>query len=141
MWQYSFYLFFFTKILIFQLFTVSFLDPCATEGPIKSLLSVYLSVRPTVRHFSQEWFIVFSNFCTMLNNWNILKMTEAFFLGKWPQNRFFWIFWKVLSLVFFWNNLKWKLIFLLICHHQFRQNSESWGIGQIAVSQSACRVF
>ena len=37
---------------------------------------------------------------------------------KWPQNKVFWVFWKILSLVFLGNNLKWKLILLLIIHHQ-----------------------
>ena len=40
-----------------------FMDPRPTEGPIKSPLSVCqyagLSVRPSVRHFSQEWLICF----------------------------------------------------------------------------------
>ena len=61
---------------------------------------------------------------TMVDNWNIEKLTALFprkihfspNLGikdsKWPQNRVFWIFWKILSLVFLWNNLKWKLILL-----------------------------
>ena len=51
------------------------------------------------------------------------ELTEG---SKWPQNRFFFIFWKILSLVFLENNLKWKLIRLLILHHQshIRQNYE-----------------
>ena len=61
---------------------------------------------------------------TMVDNWNIEKLTALFprkihfspNLGikdsKWPQNRVFWIFWKILLLVFLWNNLKWKLILL-----------------------------
>ena len=30
--------------------------------------------------------------------------------SKWSQNRIFWILWKILSLVFLGNNLKWKLV-------------------------------
>ena len=62
---------------------------------------------------------------------------------KWPQDRFFWIFWKILSLVFLGNNLKQKLILLLIFEHQFHlwQNSGSRVMGQIAVSQSNCRIL
>ena len=44
---------------------------------------------------------------------------------KLPQKCFFFIFKKILSLVFLGNNLKWKLILLLIFYHQCRilQNS------------------
>ena len=38
--------------------------------------------------------------------------------AKRAQNMFFGIFWKILSLVFFGNNLKWKLLLLLIFRHQ-----------------------
>ena len=49
---------------------------------------------------------------------------------KWshgPQNRVFWIFWKMLSFVFLGSNLKGKLIFLLIFQHKphIWQNSVS----------------
>ena len=52
-------------------------------------------------------------------------------------------FWKILSLVFLGNNLKWKLISWLIFHHQFHiwQNSGSRVMGQNAVSQSDCRIL
>ena len=47
------------------------------------------------------------------------------------------------SLVFRRNNLKWKLIVLLIFHHQSHiwQNSGSQVVGQNAVSQSNCRIL
>ena len=35
-----------------------------------------------------------------------------------PKTRVFWIFWKILLLVFLENNLKWKLLLLLIFYHQ-----------------------
>ena len=55
------------------------LDPRPTEGPIKSPLSV----RPSVRHFFQEWVISFFYFfCTLVDNWNMEKLTEASFLRK-----------------------------------------------------------
>ena len=56
---------------------------------------------------------------------------------------FFFIFKKVLSLVFLGNNLKWKLILLLIFHHQccILQNSGFRVNDQIAVSQSNCRII
>ena len=56
---------------------------------------------------------------------------------KWLQNRVFWSFWKILSLVFLGNNLKWKLL-LLIFHYQSHiwQNSGSCVMGQNDVSQS-----
>ena len=62
---------------------------------------------------------------------------------KWSQNSFFGIFWKILWLVFLENNLKWKLILLLIFHHQSNiwQNSGSWVMGQNAISQSDCRIL
>ena len=48
----------------------------------------------------------------------------------------------MLSLVFSGNNLNWKLVLLLIFHHQSHiwQNSGSWVIGQNAVTQSNCRI-
>ena len=56
------------------------------------------------------------------------------------QNKVFWIFWKILSLVFRGNNLEWKLI-LLIFHYQSHicQNSGSYVMDQTAVSQSNYR--
>ena len=56
---------------------------------------------------------------------------------------FFWIFWKILLLVFLGNNLKWKLILLLMFLHQSHiwQNSGSRVLGQNAVSQSNCRIL
>ena len=56
---------------------------------------------------------------------------------KWSQNSVLRIFWKILSLVFIGNNLKWKLILLLIFHCQSHiwQNSGSPVIGQNAFSQ------
>ena len=62
---------------------------------------------------------------------------------KRPQDTFFFeFFWKILS-VFLGNNLKQKLILLLIFEHQFHlwQNSGSRVMGQIAVSQSNCRIL
>ena len=48
--------------------TLLLLDPCITEGPIKSPLSVC----PSVLHFSQEWVISFKLFFVymMVDNWN-----------------------------------------------------------------------
>ena len=75
--------------------------------------------------------------------------TNRFFcpdLGKkgpiWPLDRVFWIFWKILSLVFLGNNLKRKLILLLIFHDQSHiwQNFGSLVMGQNTFSQSNCRI-
>ena len=44
-------------------------------------------------------------------NWN--KIWEKW--AKWSRNGVFWIFWKILSLVFSGNNLKWKML-LIIFH-------------------------
>ena len=62
---------------------------------------------------------------------------------KWPQKRFLWIFWKILSLIFLGNNLKWKLLLLLIFQHQSHiwQNSGSSVLSQNAVRQSNCRIL
>ena len=51
-------------------------------------------------------------------------------------------FWKI-SLVFPRNNLKWKLILLLIFQHQspIWQNSGSQVVGQNAVGHSNCRIL
>ena len=61
---------------------------------------------------------------------------------KWPQNRFFWIFWTIL-LLFPGNNLKWKRILSLIFHHQSHiwQISDSQVMGQNAIGQSNCKVL
>ena len=58
---------------------------------------------------------------------------------KWSQIKVFWVFWKILSLIFLGNDLKWKLILWLIFHHQSHiwQNCGSW----VAVSQSNCRIL
>ena len=45
---------------------------------------------------------------------------------KWPQNRVCLDFWKILSLGFLGNNLKWKLILLLMLHHQCHIWQNSW---------------
>ena len=53
------------------------------EGPIKSWFSVYLFVCPSAfRHFCQEWVVSFFRFLTMVDNWNISKLSEPFFPGK-----------------------------------------------------------
>ena len=90
---------------------------------ICNCLSVCLSVLPSVWQF----LLVFSDF---LHNDRLLeysKTNRAFFsrkisfcqiFGKRTQNgpkiSFFWMFWKILSLVFLGNNWKWKQILLLI---------------------------
>ena len=89
-------------------------------------LCVCLSVYPSISlAFSQK--CVF-NFFLILEH---LKPDRALFskkihfcpnLGrkgpKWPQNRVIWIYCKILPLFFTGNNLKGKLILLLIFHHQ-----------------------
>ena len=117
----------------------SLMDPRPTEGPTKSL-SVCLSVFLSFQHFSQDWFISsFHIFFSMVYSWKNGKKSPFFQkihfcpnLGrkgpKWPQNRVFQIFWKILSLVFPGNNLKLKLILLLI----FTTNSTS---GKILILQ------
>ena len=99
-------------------------------GGSDKITIICLSDRPSVRLFSQKWLIsFFLIFGTMVDNWNILKLTELFFSRKRAQNGskigFIVFFSKFLSLVFLVNNLKWKLILLLIFHHQphMRQNS------------------
>ena len=61
---------------------------------------------------------------------------------KWSQS-FFFTFWKIFPLVFSGNNLKWKLILLLIFYHQSRicQDSGSRVMGRNDVGQSNCRVL
>ena len=106
-----------------------YLDPSPMEVLTKSQLSIYLSV-PQFGFFLKNGLLVFFLiFGTMVDNWNILKLTELFFSRKRAQNGskigFIVFFSKFLSLVFLVNNLKWKLILLLIFHHQphMRQNS------------------
>ena len=106
-----------------------YLDPSPMEVLTKSQLSIYLSV-PQFGFFLKNGLLVFFLiFGTMVDNWNILKLTELFFSRKRVQNGskigLIVFFSKFLSLVFLVNNLKWKLILLLIFHHQphMRQNS------------------
>ena len=100
-------------------------------------LPVLLSVCPSIHQFSfflRNGILVFSDFWHNGNKleYSITK-TDFFFPGKFifaqiwakkakmatlPQNRFLWIFRKILSLVFLGNNLKWKPILLLIFQHQ-----------------------
>ena len=111
---------------------------------------VCLSVHLLVQRFSQKWPISFFWFFAQ---WQILgtpkNWQSPFFLNlsKRAQNNpkieFFWFFEKILSLVFLVNNLKWKLILLLIFHHQSHtcQNSGSQIMGQNALSQSNYRIL
>ena len=78
----------------------------------------------------------------MSKNWQNPFLQQNLFFPKlgqkdpnWPQNRVFWIFWRILSFVFLGNNLKWKLI-LLIFHDQsyIWQNS-----GSEVMDQNACQ--
>ena len=89
------------------------LDPHPEEGPINHhFLSVRLPVHLSVGHFSQEWHVSFFWFC-MINTLVLeyLKTDRGKEKGpKRPQNRVFWIFWKILPLAFPGNNLKLKLI-------------------------------
>ena len=126
-----------------------------TEGPTRSPLSVCLLsrlsvslpfVRLSVCQFGicfRNGSLVFSVFCMVVDNWNIQKLTESFsrkihFAQKWPQDSFFWIFWKISSLVFPGNNLKWKLL-LLIFHHQSHVWQSS-GSGVMAKMLSANQI-
>ena len=91
--------------------------------------SVRLPVHLSVRHFSQEWIIVYFWFFAWWQVIGISKSWHSLFSRKThfcPNLSFFWIFWKNLSLVCPGNNLKWRLI-LLIFHHQSHiwQNSDS----------------
>ena len=108
-------------------------------------------IHPPVQHFSQEchinvlWFFPRWKIIGIFKKWQNPFFQENSFLPKfgqknrpkWPQNRVFWFFWKILSLVFLRNNLEWKLILLLIFQHQshIRQNSWSSVLGRDAVSQ------
>ena len=75
-----------------------------TEGLIKSPSSVCLSVCLSVRQFGVFLFI----FAQI----RVKRVQNGLKIGS------FWILEKNLSLVFLENNLKWKLILLLIFHHQ-----------------------
>ena len=58
---------------------------------------------------------------------------------KLPQNRVFWTIWKILPLIFPGNNLKWKLILLLIFHNQSHiwQNSVEFRAKMLLANQIA----
>ena len=57
-----------------------FLHPGSTEGPIKSQPSVCLSI--CLSFFQFNIFLRNLIFSTMVDSWNILKLTEAFFPGE-----------------------------------------------------------
>ena len=118
-----------------------FLDTCPMEFPIKFLLSVCLSICPStcpsaVWYFYQELVVSFLQiFCTVVDNWNIKKLAEPFFPGKFiflqiwgkiaqgdPKIWGFFYFLKKFVISFPGNNLKRKLKLLFILHHQ----SHSW---------------
>ena len=80
-----------------------FLEPCLMEGPIKSLSSVCISISSS-KFLSGIGCYFFQLFCTMVDIWNIYKLTEPLFLGTSfspkfgqilpirSQNRPFWTF-------------------------------------------------
>ena len=106
-------------------------------------LFVCLSIHPSVQHFCQarvkNFFCVF--FFRNLDNWNIEKPTKLIF----QENYFLLNFGekKFLTLVFLGNNLKWKLILLLIFHRESHiwQNSSSQVMSQNTVDQLNCRIL
>ena len=127
-----------------------FLEPLPMEDCIKSPLSVCQSFRPSVHQFgtflrnsSLVFFLLilkadWAHFSRKIHFWpNLSKWTQ-----KVPKEVFFYFFWNILSLDLLGSNLKWKLILLLIFHHQSHiwQNSGSQVMGQNAVSQSNCRI-
>ena len=86
----------------------------------------------------------------IFKNWLSLFSRKTNFCQIWtkrdqngPKICFFFIFWKILPLVFLGSNLEWKIILLLIFHHQSHiwQNSGSRVMGQKAVSQSNCMIL
>ena len=76
--------------------------------------------------FCRNGSLVFSDFLHDGENFFPEKSIFVQIWAKRTQNRVFWIFWKILSLLFPGNNVKWKLTLLLIVHHQscIWQNSE-----------------
>ena len=119
--------------------------------------SVYLQVYQ-FGVFLRNGSIVFSDFWHNCKYLEYLKPDRALLsrkihfcpnLGKkgpkCPQKRVFFetFFWNILWLVILGNNLKWKLILLLIFHHQslIWQNFDSPFMGQNAVSQSNCKIL
>ena len=80
------------------------LDLRPTEGPVKSPLSLRLSLCPSVCQFGiflrNDFFRRKIHFCP-----NLGKKVP-----KWTQNRVFWIFWKSLSLGLLGNNKKTNVV-------------------------------
>ena len=115
---------------------------CFWTPVLPSVSFICLSVHPLVQYFSQEFVITF---CWCFARWYIIGIStnwqSSFFRkihfyqiwAKRAQNgpkKVFWIFRKILWLLFPENNLKWRLILLMIFHHQSHiwQNSalEIW---------------
>ena len=134
-------------------FKFDFLDPCSTES--YRITVAFLSLRQ-FGIFLRNRMIIFRVFLHHRRWLEYLKTDrELFFrkihfssnLGKKdpksPQNRSFWIFWKILSLVVPGNNLKWKLVLILISHHQPHIWKNSWSrvMNRNAVGQSDCKTF
>ena len=109
-------------------------------------LFVCLFVCPSICQFSifvRQGLRIFSVFFFFrnLDNWNIEKPTKLIF----QENYFLLNFGekKFLTLVFLGNNLKWKLILLLIFHRESHiwQNSSSQVMSQNTVDQLNCRIL
>ena len=132
-------------------------EPRSTEGTIKSpmsaslsvCLSVCLSVGPSVRPsvcqfeiFLRNSLLFFSDFLDSDGWFKYFKTDSTFFQEK----SFLPKFGKKgpkMSSAFPGNNLKWKLILVLIFHHQalICQNSDSQVMGQNAVGQWNCKIL
>ena len=134
-----------------------FLDPCPMEGPIKSLFSICLSVHQQFSIKLRNWLLFFFWFFApwyiigILKNWQSTFSRKIHFspnLGKncpkWHQNKVFGFFEKFCDR-FPRNDLKWKLVLLLIFHHKSEchiwKNSSSRVMGRNAVDQSNCRIL
>ena len=130
------------------------MDPHPKEGPIKSLLSVCLSVQQFsifLRNGSLVffWFLAQSWIIKILKNWQSPFFQENSFLPKFrqkghrmaPKENFADFLKNFVMLVFLGNNIKWKQTLLLIFHYHIWQNSGSWVMGQNAVSRSICGIL
>ena len=134
-----------------------FLELCPMEGLIKLLFSVCLSVH---QQFSIElrnvlliffWFFAPWYTIWILKNWQSTFSRKIHLspnlvrnCPKWHENRVFGFFEKFCDR-FPGNDLKWKLVLLLIFHHKSEshiwQNSNSQVMGRNAVDQSNCRIL
>ena len=100
---------------------------CPMKGPIRKRFPVCLSVFLSISRFLHHGRLLqyFKTVRVLFSRKIHLSQNLGKNCPKWPQNRVFWIFWKILTLVFV--GIKLELLLLLIFIHQSRIWFSSYG--------------